>query len=198
MKDVDGVRGKILLGRSRLPTSLLRIAILPPELIRHVIKLAVGSPETTRTILNLSHVSVAWRNAVTDISELFTTCDWDTWHFELISIWLNRARQQPQSISLNYPNLEQLYIIQNDPLRVHHVSRPFDCEGQLWERLQQALLNCVDLSILGGGIPMPGFHSWFSSWVMPRLKSLTIEAYSDQAGTIKIPENAPALQSLFL
>lgn len=196
MNDIDGVHGDIVLGRSRLQTSLSRIAILPPELIRHVIKLAVGTPENTRTILNLSHISVAWRNAVIDISELFTTCDWDIWHFELISIWLSRACQQPQSISLDYSTLEQLYIIQDDLLRIRHVSRLFDYEGQLWEKLQQALLNCDDLKIWGGRIPMAGFDSWFSSWVMPRLKSLTIESVS--AGTITIPANAPALQNLVI
>lgn len=201
MNDLDGSCKDLHICRSLVETSISLISHLPHELIRHIVKFAVGDPENTQTILNLSHVSVAWRNAATDISELFTSCNWDKWHFELISIWLNRARQQPQSISLRYPTHEELHITQDDPLRIRHVPRPFDYEdyeGQLWEKLQQALLNCVTLRIWGGEIPMADFDSWLSSRAMPRLRSLTVEVYSHEPGTITIPENAPALQNLVL
>lgn len=195
MNDLDGSCKDIHLCRSRVQTSLSPIAYLPPELIRHVVKLAVGAPENTRTILNLSHVSVAWRKVVTSTSELFTQSNWDRWHVELVTVWLNRAREQPQNIFLYQSVVDALFLYDNLPPK--DVSRKVDYIGRLREKLEQALLHCYHLTLEADSEPLWSVSDgWFRSWAMPQLEYLHIFAGGDYGGTISIPENTPALRNI--
>lgn len=194
MNDLDAACKDVQLRRFHIQTSLSPITILPPELIRYIAKLAVGTPENTRRILNLSHVSVAWREVVTSTSELFTESDWNRWHVELITIWLSRAREQPQKIYLETEVLEALF--QFPPL--HPDSRTVDYISHLWEKLEQALLTCVHLNIQTDFISMEhglDADSWCRSWMVPRLERFEISAL-EIPGTFAVPESSPALRTL--
>lgn len=193
VNDLDGACKDIRLHRSRVQMSLSPIAILPTELIRYIVQLAVGAPENRRMILNVSHVSTTWREAVTSTSELFTESDWNKWNVQLIKLWLSRAQKQPQKIFLDDVITEALF--RHDTALVADVHGAIDYIGELWENLEHALLSCIHLHIVADLPPPPvGFDSWFQSWAMPQLHHLEIEAF--EIGTINISENVPNLRAL--
>lgn len=163
MNDLNDVSKEINLYRSHVQASLSPIALLPPELMRDIAKLAVGGPENTRTIMNLSHVSTAWREVVTGTSEFFTASDWNKWHVQLVTIWVNRAQKQPHKIFLDDTITEALF--RYNTAHAADVPGAADHIGELWENLERALLNCIHLHIVADLPPPPvGFDSWFQSW----------------------------------
>lgn len=193
VNDLDGACKDIRLHRSHVQMSLSPIAILPAELVRYIVQLAVGAPENRRTILNVSHVSTPWREVVTSTSKLFTECDWNRWHVDLIAIWRKRAHEQPQKISLDDTIIEALVLY--NTLHANHALRTVRYIGELRDELEQALLNCVHLHMLANDqTPWLGFGSSFHGWIMPRLQHLEMRTSMD--GTFAVPENAPALQTL--
>jgi hypothetical protein len=73
--------------------------MLPIELLQDVISLAVPYPgDEYHTILRLSQVSKRFRDAVLDISGLFTEPDWIRWPVPLLELWCQRARTNPIKI----------------------------------------------------------------------------------------------------
>lgn len=192
--DLVSACNDIRLHRPRVETSLSPIAILPPELIRHIAKLTIGAPKNRQTILNLSHVSVVWREVVTSTSELFTSSDWNKWHVELLTIWLHRAHKQPQEISLNCAVIDALFP--DNTIHTDVVSRGLDYVGQLRETLEQALLNCVNLTLEARFDPLNlDFRSWFHGLVAPRLRHLDVARDGYPQEILCMPENTPALRS---
>lgn len=192
---MNELNSAIRLRRSRVQTSLSSIAMLPPELVRHIVKLVIGGPQYARRIRNLSHISVAWRNIATSTSELFTESNWNKWHVDLITIWLNRSHNQPQKIFLDSVVIEPLF--RYNTAQADNISEPVGYMGQLWERLEQALLNCVHLHIFTDSSSLwsgSHFETGFRSWGVPRLEYLEIE--TDKSGSFAVPENAPALRTL--
>lgn len=194
INDLDGSCKDIHTCRSRVQTSLSPIAHLPPELIRHVVKLAVGAPGNTRTILNLSHVSMTWREVVTSTAELFTELNWNNWHDELVTIWLNRAREQPQKITLDQALIGVLKRART--VDTKGTPQRFKDMGPLRGKLEQALLNCYHLNVNSDYITQWwDSDEWFRGWIMPRLEELHMNSAGDR-GIVSIPENSPALRSV--
>ena len=74
--------------------------MLPIELLQKIISLAVPDPGDYdyHTILWLSQVSKRFRDAVLDISGLFTDPDWIRWPVPLLELWCQRARTSPITI----------------------------------------------------------------------------------------------------
>jgi len=77
--------------RAAAESCLWPIGALPFDVIREIALYTVEGRHDHRQILNLSHVSKQWREAVLSISWLFTEANWDGWSPLLIDTWCSRA-----------------------------------------------------------------------------------------------------------
>ena len=77
--------------------------MLPIELLQKIISLAVPTPGDYDyyIILRLSQVSKRFRDAVLDISGLFTKPDWNRWPIPILELWCQRARTNPMKICVH-------------------------------------------------------------------------------------------------
>jgi hypothetical protein len=77
--------------RATAESCLWPIGALPFDVIREIALYTVQGRHDHRQILNLSHVSKQWREAVLSISWLFTEANWDEWSPPLVDTWCSRA-----------------------------------------------------------------------------------------------------------
>ena len=104
--EVESVQSKLSNLRSYLISSHTMITdrhslprMLPIELLQDIISLAVPYPrDDYHTTLRLSQVSKRFRDAVLDISRLFTEPKWIRWPVPLLELWCQRACNNPIEI----------------------------------------------------------------------------------------------------
>ena len=92
--------------RAAAESCLWPIGALPFDVIREIALYTVEGRHDHRQILNLSHVSKQWREAVLSISWLFTEANWDGWSPLLIDTWCSRAG--PHLLKVYLPRLHSL------------------------------------------------------------------------------------------
>lgn len=84
--------------------------ILPSELLREVISLAISNTNNRPEILRLSHVSRRFRDTVVDMPTMFIEADWNDWDISLVELWCWRARDQLLKIHLNATTARSLGV----------------------------------------------------------------------------------------
>ncbi|KAF8306954.1 hypothetical protein DL93DRAFT_2171905 [Clavulina sp. PMI_390] len=93
-KELEHIYHQFNVVKGSLLSCLSPVGSMPHEIIQQVAEFAVDSPRHTRQILTLSHVCRKWRQAVFDISNLFTSPDWLHWPSTTRHDWLARAGER--------------------------------------------------------------------------------------------------------
>ena len=86
--------------RAVTESCLWPIGALPFDVTREIALYTVEGRHDHRQILNLSHVSKQWREAVLSISWLFTEANWGGWSPLLIDTWCSRAGPHSLKVTL--------------------------------------------------------------------------------------------------
>jgi len=165
------------------------IAMLPPELMRGVIRFVVSSYER-HAILQLSQVSRSFRQTVLDMSWLFTIANWDRWSTSLLDLWCQRARAQPLTVSLS----EGIIHCLTDG-KAPELKALWESYSRHWGTLILQICPGAD----GGG--MIRFVERLLQCACPLLRTITIicEGYASSAIPLHLhPDCLPSLQALYL
>ena len=96
--ELSSLRSHLIRGSAIITNRHSLAGMLPIELVREIISLAIPYRDNYHRILRLSQVSKRFRDAILDISGLFTKPDWIRWPVPLLELWCQRARTNPIEI----------------------------------------------------------------------------------------------------
>lgn len=189
--DIDDISKEVQRYYLHTKSSLSLISILPPEVLRDIVRLAVGPCMRPDEIMGLSQVSSSWRTVVNETSELFTKIHWGAFHVNLVYIWQTRAKQQPQIIYLDDDVLEKVFQLDEQ-----WCSYAVDLRHELFE----ALVNCGHLTV---AVMVPEtfevFESWFRHTTASQIRFLSLTMNQNRAAPFAIgPELVSSLRVLEL
>ena len=169
--------------RAATESCLWPIGALPFDVIREIVLYTVEGGHDHRQILNLSHVSKQWREAVLSISWLFTEANWDGWSPLLIDTWCSRAG----------PHLLKVYLPRLHSLGGASGSSRFELLQKL--STQVGKLEVVVSSCLGGTVNRA--TNGLFELQMPSLQYLKVTSVTDEMPEFHL-QNVPMLRVLEL
>lgn len=136
--DILNVSKEVQKYRLHSNASMSLIGILPPEVLRDIVRLAVESSKNTRRILRLSHVSSVWRTGVNGTSDLVTEIQCGSFHIDFVKVWQTRAKERSQMIDLCDSDVTSVFWVRDEEC---------DYMEELRYELNAALENCAHLKI---------------------------------------------------
>lgn len=159
---------------------------LPAELLREIF--GYTSPTDHDEVLALMSVCSTWRNAVLDITALFTSAEWDFWPVWLLRLWCQRAGQIGLEVVLNQEGIHRA-------LADDQYASLVDDTNPRWQELFLEFDQSDESGNTGDA------HTLLSRWKCPQLRILVLSELEDEGQTdiFILPDDfAPDLEELML